>query len=57
MIGVPAYQKGWVSYSGEILDESLICPRDKIKYFIKNNRLKKNRIAIMKNQVEQKNFI
>lgn len=40
MIGVPAYQKGWVSYSGEILDESLICPRDKIKYFIKNNRLK-----------------
>ena len=40
MIGVPASQKGWVSYSGEILDESLICPRDKIKYYIKNNRLK-----------------
>ena len=56
MIGVPAYQKGWVSYSGEILDESLICPRDKIKYFIKNNRLKKNRIAIMKKFKLNKKF-
>ena len=44
MIGVPAYQKVGVFYSGEIPDESLICPRDKIKYF-KIIVLKKNRIA------------
>ena len=33
MLGVPALQKGWVSHSGEILDEKLICPREKKNIF------------------------
>jgi len=27
MVGVPARQKGWVSRSGDVLDDDLICPR------------------------------
>lgn len=34
MLGVPAKQIGWVSHSGEILDEKLFCPREKRQYFI-----------------------
>jgi UDP-2-acetamido-3-amino-2,3-dideoxy-glucuronate N-acetyltransferase len=34
MAGVPAKQIGWVSHSGEILGEKLLCPRDKSQYFI-----------------------
>lgn len=32
MAGVPARRIGWVSTAGEILDESLICPRDGSRY-------------------------
>lgn len=28
MVGVPARQKGWVSHSGEILDDTFVCPRE-----------------------------
>ena len=37
MLGVPALQKGWVSHSGEILDEKLICPREKKIFFSKQS--------------------
>jgi len=40
MVGVPAKQKGWVSREGEILDESLICPRTKEKYEIFDGKLR-----------------
>jgi len=32
MVGVPARRVGWVSRAGEILDETLICPRTKERY-------------------------
>lgn len=32
MAGVPARRRGWVSRLGEILDESLVCPRSGEKY-------------------------
>ncbi|RUM98889.1 N-acetyltransferase [Pseudaminobacter arsenicus] len=32
MAGVPARRIGWVSRAGEILDETLICPRTKERY-------------------------
>ena len=32
MAGVPARQIGWVSRSGEILDETLVCPRTGERY-------------------------
>ena len=32
MVGVPARRVGWVSRSGEILDESLVCPRSGERY-------------------------
>lgn len=40
MVGVPAKQKGWVSKEGAILDDSLICPLTKEKYFLVQNDLK-----------------
>jgi UDP-2-acetamido-3-amino-2,3-dideoxy-glucuronate N-acetyltransferase len=40
MVGVPAKQMGWVSHAGEILDDDLICPRQKRRYEIKDNNLK-----------------
>lgn len=39
MAGVPAKQMGWVSHSGEILDETLICPRDATKYKVIDEEL------------------
>lgn len=35
--GVPAKQIGWVSHSGEILGNDLLCPRENIQYFIDDN--------------------
>lgn len=32
MVGVPAQRKGWVSRAGEILDETLVCPRTGERY-------------------------
>ena len=32
VVGVPARRRGWVSEQGEILDETLICPRDGSRY-------------------------
>jgi len=34
MVGVPARQMGWVSRMGEILDETLVCPRSGERYAI-----------------------
>ncbi len=34
MAGVPAKQIGWVSHSGEILGDDLLCPREKRQYKI-----------------------
>lgn len=41
MMGVPAVQKGWVSQSGAVLDERLVCPETGEKYRISNNQLEK----------------
>ncbi len=41
MVGVPAAQKGWVSHSGAVLDESLVCPETGEKYRIINDQLEK----------------
>ena len=40
MVGVPARQKGWVSRSGVILSEDLICPETGEKYILKDGILK-----------------
>lgn len=40
MVGVPARQKGWVSRSGVILGEDLICPETGEKYMLKDGILK-----------------
>lgn len=34
VVGVPARRKGWVSKAGEILDETLVCPRTGERYRI-----------------------
>lgn len=34
MAGIPARQIGWVSHAGEVLDDTLICPREKRHYYI-----------------------
>ena len=39
MIGVPAIQKGWVSFAGEVLGQNLICPKDGEKFKIVNDQL------------------
>lgn len=38
--GVPAKQTGWVSRSGEIMEDDLICPMTGEKYFLENGELK-----------------
>ncbi len=40
MVGVPARQKGWVSRSGAILGEDLICPETGEKYKLNGDQLK-----------------
>ncbi len=40
VFGSPAIFKGWVSHAGEILDDNLICPREKKKYYLVKNLLK-----------------
>ncbi len=39
MVGVPAIQKGWVSQSGAVLDESLVCPETGEKYQLIDHQL------------------
>lgn len=39
MVGVPAYQKGWVSRAGANLKEDLICPETGEKYQLINETL------------------
>lgn len=39
VVGVPARQKGWVSHSGEILGDDLICPRDGRRYTVRDGVL------------------
>ena len=40
VLGVPARQRGWVSHAGEILDDTLVCPREKRRYTLENDILK-----------------
>ena len=40
MVGVPALQKGWVSRSGAILGDDLICPETGEKYILTDGFLK-----------------
>ncbi|MCP4228397.1 MAG: Gfo/Idh/MocA family oxidoreductase, partial [Actinomycetia bacterium] len=40
MVGVPARQIGWVSREGEVLDESLICPRTGEAYDLTDGALR-----------------
>jgi len=40
MVGVPGQQTGWVSRSGEILNDNLTCPLTGEKYYIENDELK-----------------
>jgi UDP-2-acetamido-3-amino-2,3-dideoxy-glucuronate N-acetyltransferase len=39
MVGVPARRIGWVSHAGEILDETLVCPREGRRYRVAGDRL------------------
>ncbi len=39
VVGNPAKQMGWCSHSGEILDDTLICPRENRHYEIINDQL------------------
>ncbi|MCD6355436.1 MAG: N-acetyltransferase [Prolixibacteraceae bacterium] len=39
MVGVPARQKGWVSKSGNILGDDLVCSETNEKYELKGNSL------------------
>jgi UDP-2-acetamido-3-amino-2,3-dideoxy-glucuronate N-acetyltransferase len=39
MLGVPARRVGWVSRAGEILDETLVCPRTGERYVEQNGVL------------------
>jgi len=39
VVGVPARRTGWVSHAGEILDETLICPREGRRYRIVGDHL------------------
>ena len=41
MLGVPAVQKGWVSQSGVVLDEKLVCSETGEKYQLIDNQLQK----------------
>lgn len=40
MVGVPARQKGWVSRSGAILGDNLVCPETGEKYILADGFLK-----------------
>jgi UDP-2-acetamido-3-amino-2,3-dideoxy-glucuronate N-acetyltransferase len=40
MVGVPARQKGWVSRSGAILKDDLVCPETGEKYILADGYLK-----------------
>lgn len=40
MAGVPARRVGWVSRAGEILDETLVCPRTGERYGVKGETLR-----------------
>lgn len=40
MVGNPAKQVGWCSHAGDILDDSLVCPRERKQYEIKDGVLK-----------------
>ena len=40
MVGVPARQKGWVSRSGAILGDDLVCPETGEKYILADGYLK-----------------
>jgi UDP-2-acetamido-3-amino-2,3-dideoxy-glucuronate N-acetyltransferase len=40
MVGIPARQKGWVSRSGAILGDNLICPETGEKYILADDFLK-----------------
>jgi len=40
MVGVPAIQKGWVSRSGAVLGDRLVCPETGEQYQIENEQLK-----------------
>jgi UDP-2-acetamido-3-amino-2,3-dideoxy-glucuronate N-acetyltransferase len=42
MVGIPARQKGWVSRSGAILNDDLVCPETGEKYILANGFLKIN---------------
>ena len=46
MVGVPAKQVGWVSREGEILDDSLICPRTKEEYEIIDGKLNMKKSSV-----------
>lgn len=39
MVGNPARQIGWVSISGHVLDENMICPYDGTKYVVKDGKI------------------
>lgn len=39
MVGVPARQIGWVSRSGDILGDDLVCPRTQEKYELQGDNL------------------
>jgi len=43
MVGVPAVRKGWVSRSGAILGENLVCPETGEQYEIADGQLIRNR--------------
>jgi len=45
VVGVPAIQKGWVSRSGAILDETLVCPETGEKYELVNDELRAKSIG------------
>jgi UDP-2-acetamido-3-amino-2,3-dideoxy-glucuronate N-acetyltransferase len=40
MVGVPARRVGWVSREGEILDETLVCPRTGERYVVDGEALR-----------------
>jgi UDP-2-acetamido-3-amino-2,3-dideoxy-glucuronate N-acetyltransferase len=42
MVGVPARQTGWVSRSGVVLDDSLVCPESGERYIIVDGLLSMN---------------
>jgi UDP-2-acetamido-3-amino-2,3-dideoxy-glucuronate N-acetyltransferase len=39
VVGVPAREVGWVSHAGEVLGETLVCPRSGRRYQVSNGSL------------------